>query len=85
MDFLPTLFSFLVSGSVAAAFLSVMFSGILDALSRMAYIYLGWGRSTANAPRYPQRFAAAPAPRGSWASSVPVRPSRSPSRSEDID
>ena len=43
MDFLPTLFSFLVSGTVAAAFISILFSGVLDVAARMAYIYLGWG------------------------------------------
>jgi hypothetical protein len=43
MDFLPTLFSFLVSGSVAAAFISIMMSGMLDGVARMFYIYFGWG------------------------------------------
>jgi hypothetical protein len=45
MDFLPTLFSFLVSGTVAAAFISIMLSGMLDGVARMLYIYFGWGSS----------------------------------------
>jgi hypothetical protein len=49
MDFLPTLFSFPVSGCVAAAFLGLMFTGLLD--------------TAANALRRPQRFAAVPARR----------------------
>jgi hypothetical protein len=44
MDFLPTVFAFLVSGSVAAAFISLMVSGMLDGVARLFYIYFGWGR-----------------------------------------